>query len=357
MNRLLNIFFLLATAIHIAYAADYEYNQQQGSIRAKWKLDDMCGILTTSGTQIIHWITDGGSNQGTLSAYGWALSPDAQYYAYFPYTQSYNPNKTPMTALPVSYTEQSQSQNGNMKHLNTYDYMTAQAVSSADACHFSFCHIGSVIRMECCLQGSQTLQSLTISSQGKEIVTSGIVDVTTGMMTPTAYSEAVALQLNNIQIRKGEKLVAYLMLPPMDLTGTPLSVTITTADGYSATAKVAGTEILPGRLYPLELEMPEFTFSGNNSKGAPEAMGKRQGDVMKAAEVIIDSPTAYIPDFETDTEHTFVQTGSDDPATGIAVKESVSYAASERYSINGVRMSVAEKNRFYIRKGKKFLEQ
>ena len=66
-----------------AFAVDYDYNQQHESIVAHWTKDDMCRVFTESNTEIIHWTTAGGSNTCPISAYGWSLSPNSQYYAYF----------------------------------------------------------------------------------------------------------------------------------------------------------------------------------------------------------------------------------------------------------------------------------
>ena len=367
MNRFLNILFLLSTTINFAHAVDYKYNQQQSCIDVLWKVDDMCGILTTSGTQIIHWVTDGDSYRCTLSSYGWNLAPYSQYYAYYPLYQSYNPDKTPITTIPISYTEQSQSKNGNIDHLRAYDYMTARTVSSDEACHFSFKHIGSILRLECALQGSQTLQTLTLSSKDKHFVTAGTMDVTTDVMTPTEYSETAILDLNNMQIENGENLVAYVMLPPMNLTDAMLYVTITTADGYSSTAEMKGTMVRSGYLYPVELEMPEFTLNENVYKKNNTRISSLKKNKAKAPETTIDSPTAYIPSFETDFEYMFMQKveetpsigeeeEEESPATVIVSKCLYNRDTSAKYSINGLRMQTAKNKVFFINNGKKYIE-
>lgn len=346
--------FLLATATTFAFAVDYEYNQQQEGIVAHWTKDDMCGVFTESNTEIIHWTTAGGSNTCPISAYGWSLSPNSQYYAYFPFSQSYTANKNPMTALPVSYAEQLQTGNNSTAHLAAFDFMTAQTTTTADDCHFSFLHQGSVLRIETLFDSKQTVTSLTFSSEENLFATKAEMNVVTGVLKPTEYNSAITLNLKDATIEKGGTLVAYMMMPPTDLKDKTLEVTLTTADGKKLTAFVKGTNILAGNVYPIALEM-KLTGNAKSYGAKPyNRITVQPYNRRTSAPSIVNSITANIPDFTADSSNRFQQTENNE--TSIATTTAGTTNSNDIYSINGIRISSPSKQSIFIRNGKKYLK-
>ena len=364
MKKLLSILFLLAATTTFAFAVDYEYNQQQEGIVAHWTRDDMCGVFTQSNTEIIHWTTAGGSNTCPISAYGWSLSPNSQYYAYFPFSQSYTANKNPMTALPISYAEQLQTGNNSTAHLAAFDFMTAQATTTADNCHFSFLHHGSVLRIEMLLDSKQTVTSLTFSSKESLFATKAEMNAVTGTLKPTEYSSAITLELKDVTIEKGETLVAYMMMPPTDLEDKTLEVTLTTTDGKTLTAFMKGTRITAGHVYPIALEMEQSALETRNTKhetlnqvtSKPQNLKTSEPQNLKAsAPSIVNSITANIPDFTADSNHRFQQIENNE--TSIANITAGKTNSNNIYSINGVWISSPFKQSIIIRNGKKYLNR
>lgn len=354
--------FLLATATTFAFAVDYEYNQQQEGIVAHWTRDDMCGVFTQSNTEIIHWTTAGGSNTCPISAYGWSLSPNSQYYAYFPFSQSYTANKNPMTTLPVSYAEQLQTGNNSTAHLAAFDFMTAQTTTTADDCHFSFIHLGSVLRIESLLDSKQTVTSLTFSSKESLFATKAEMNVVTGVLKPTEYNSAITLNLKDATIEKGGTLVAYMMMPPTDLKDKTLEVTLTTADGKTLTASVKGTRITAGHVYPITLEMMNKQSINKTYKTDAQEYKYNKLDLLtskpqnlkSSAPSIVNSITANIPDFTADSSNRFQQTENNE--TSIATTTAGTTNSNDIYSINGIRISSPSKQSIFIRNGKKYLK-
>lgn len=354
MKKLLSILFLLATATPLAFAVDYDYNQQQEGIVAHWTRDDMCGVFTESNTEIIHWTTAGGSNTCQISAYGWSLSPHSQYYAYFPYSQSYTANKNPMTALPISYAEQLQTGNNTTAHLAALDFMTAQATTTTDNCHFSFLHHGSVLRIETVLDSRQTVTSLTFSSKESLFATKAEMNAVTGTLKPTEYSSAITLELKDVTIEKGGTLVAYMMMPPTDLEDKTLEVSLTTADGKKLTAFVKGTNILAGHVYPIALEM-KLTGNAKSYGAKPyNRITVQPYNRRTSAPSIVNSITANIPDFTADSNNHFLQIENNE--TSIAATTTGTTNSNNIYSINGIRISSPSKQSIFIRNGKKYLK-
>lgn len=355
MKKLLSILFLLAATTTFAFAVDYSYNQQQEGIVAHWTRDDMCGVFTQSNTEIIHWTTAGGSNTCPISAYGWSLSPNSQYYAYFPFSQSYTANKNLMTALPVSYAEQLQTGNNTTAHLATFDFMTAQATTTADDCHFNFLHHGSVLRIETLLDSKQTVTSLNFSSKESLFATKAEMNAVTGTLKPTEYSPTITLNLKDVTIEKGGTLVAYIMMLPTDLEDKTLEVSLTTADGKALAAFVKGTRITAGHVYPIALEMKlSANAKSYGAKPYNRTTAKPQNR-KSSAPAIVNSITANIPDFAADSNHRFQQIENNE--TSIANITAGTTNSNNIYSINGIRISSPSKQSIIIRNGKKYLNR
>ncbi len=374
MKKLLIILFLWAASIQLVSAVGYNYNQQMNGVDVCWQYDDMCGVLTASNTEIIHWVTDGGSNSCEISGYGWALTPNSQYYAYYPYSQSYKINKNPMTALPVSYKGQTQTENGSAAHLNAYDFMTAQALSEEENCHFDFNHLGCVLRIECEVRGKQKLKDLTISSSSKVFADEATMDAVNGTLTPTAYSSTMSLSLDNVTIEAGEHLVAFIMLPAMDLTDKLMTVLLTNAEGKVCSADIRATDIKQGCLYPIYLKMSAFrnararafdfdlnSDSDSDSDSDFNFNFDSDFNVRKAAAKapIISRVTAAMPNFLSDDAHCFEQinwiddSGIDSPNISTS---GGTESGRRSYTLNGMKTSFADRGTIIIRNGKKYLK-
>lgn len=370
MKNLLSILFLWAASMQLAFAIGYTYNQQTGGMDVCWQYDDMCGVLTESNTEIIHWVTDGGSSSCEISGYGWALTPNSQYYAYYPYSQSYKINKNPMTALPVSYKGQTQTGNNNTAHLNAFDFMTAQALSGEENCHFDFNHLGCVLRIECEVRGKQTLKGLTITSSSKVFVDEATIDAVNGTLTPTAYSSTMSLALNDVTIADGEHLVVFMMLPAMDLTDKLMTVTLTNAEGKVCSADIRATDIKRGCLYPMYLKMSAFRnarvrafdsddplwFSHINENSDSDFSSTAIKSPAKAP--IISRVTAAMSNFLSDDTHSFEQINWIDDS-GIASPSISPYGGVEggcrSYTLTGIRTQSPKQGAIVVHNGKKYI--
>lgn len=359
MQRLLSTLFMIVAAIPATFGMGYDYHPQEDVVGVRWDVDDMLGIFTAANTEIIHWTTDGGDNTCTLSAYGWSLSPNTQYYAYYPYSQSYMSGKKDMEAVAVSYKAQLQTQNNSINHLCAYDFMTASAASTDETCHFSLEHLGSILRIECTLAEGRTLRNLQLSADNSIFVTSAAMNVVTGTLIPQEYAKSVSLRLNDIAVGEGEKLVAYMMMPPTDFKNTKLTATLTADDGSTSSASIDGTTVLPGRFYPIELEMPEFSSNEMSAEDAPryskEYRASQDASPADEAAETIDHLTAYAPAFVSDSEHRFMQQTD----TGIASAERMPMAQDDaaQYTISGIKTAASVKGKVVIRNGRKYVKQ
>lgn len=341
--------FVMLASLHCALAVDYDYSEQ-GGVRVVWHYDDMCGVYTSADTEIIHWVTDGGDSQCTLSSYGWSLTSGSDYCAYFPYAQAYATGKHPKTALPIAYGSQLQTQNGDMAHLSACDYMTAQTTSVADACHFAFQHLGSILRFRCRALAEQTLTSLTIAAPADAFVLSATMNVADGTLTPVERTDKMQLALADIAVQEGDSLVAYMMVAPVDLSADTLTVTLADAAGTALSVKVQGAQMLAGRVYDMALDMPELEETAAFASVKPE--GACPQAVPKTAAV--QAVTAFAPAFTHDDEHRFEQIVEEEPPSSISSRsatDSPQQVAS--YDLGGSRTSGSAYGRIIITNGTK----
>lgn len=293
-----------------------EYEDRDNSIRFSWTETDQICVYTTSATRIKFFIESlsPDARNATLTASGWALVPETQYYSYFPYNKSFHsaPVK-PMTALPVSYTGQCQQENSSIGHLAAYDYMTSRLFTGSDACHINYNHVASIVRIECPMRSSESLESITLSTASNLFTTSATMDVTNNQLTPTEKASSVTLTLDGLSLARGQKLVAYLMMAPVNLSGIPVEVTVHTTDGRSARQVFFGPNVRAGKLYTIKMDVGFVNDAGSKQSSVDNrvlAKGNTiavldEENVNPATTVNIKYPTASAPDFILDAGNDF----------------------------------------------------
>ena len=220
-----------------------------------WAEGDQIGIYSGQGSVCnfsIHSIGENAST-ATFDGGGFSLTSGSTYYAVFPY----NGNATDLTKVPVTYPTQRQTANDNTEHLGALDYMTSCAVAEAqNQASFAFKHVGAIMRFQLTLPEAGTYTKLTVTSLGDtKFTTEGTIDVSKHQVA-TAESAAVppsvsavttnssmSLQLgaaddSGITLESSNlTLIAYMMVAPIDLSSTSVSICVYNNDGvpYSAT--------------------------------------------------------------------------------------------------------------------------
>lgn len=291
-----------------------EYDSKETKIQFSWTSSDITCAYTESATRIKLFAETISSDKHnvTLSGYGWGLVPNTKYYGYYPYNSDYHTQSLPMTALPISYTEQSQQGNSSTAHLSAFDFMTSQTTSTSNACHFNFNHLGSIVRIECPVNIDATISSITISAGDEVFTTAATMNVTNNEVTATEKSTTFSLALNDVELTEGEKLVAYMMMSPVNLANVPVDITLTTSDGKTAKQTFIGPDMKPGKLYSIVMDAEfEGEEDGDDPSGDDVLARKntvsieRNDDKLAAASAVIEFPTASATDFELDTESSF----------------------------------------------------
>lgn len=310
MKKFLTAILLLSMST--AYAGNYVY-QQSGKIAFGWQTSDVFTVFSVANT-VMRIVTKSVDNvdahYATTVHIGWAFPPNSTFYSLYPYSSSYKINTTPYTALPVAYTNQTQTANGNTEHLAAADYMTAQAASTSDALSISYTHLGSIMRIAAYVPEGKTFSSLTLTTKDNTawFAEEATVNATNNTITPTKTTTTATLSLNNITVASGDSLITYLMLPPTDLTGRSLLMTLSATDGTALQTYLDGTNMLASKVYPVSVgEKNYFRIqpdNGGTGGGNQEVLSLALGiedEVTDDNQIL--TATAYAPDFNADTQN------------------------------------------------------
>ena len=312
MQNRLYILSMLVCYVVMLHADNLAYNQY-GKVVATWALGDKFGIYTSSGSRIFFGVKEIDSknkHNAILDGYGWKTVSNSTYYGYYPYNTNYVSNGNVMTALPVSYIGQTQTSNANLDHLAKYDYMVSQTTTTETEASFTFAHYGSIIRFACYVPTEMTFNSLEISSKTGEdlFTTEANMNLPSQAITSTSKSNKATLTLNDITVEAGDSLIAYMMLPPTNLNGKAMMLSLNATDGSALQTYIAGVNTQAGKVYPVSVGKENYfkvSASSNNNDNNQEVLSLQAGFEEKSATALINTITAYSTDFTLDSENKF----------------------------------------------------
>lgn len=312
MRRLFLIVLVLACYMETMLATNLALNED-GRVVVTWNSKDVVGFYTTDGGRIrttVYSINGIDAHRVSLTGNGWDMKANTLYYGYYPYSSSYWMSQNAVTALPVSYTGQTQTANNNLDHLAAYDYMVSQTTTTETEASFTFAHYGSIIRFACYVPTEMTFNSLEISSKTGEdlFTTEANMNLPNQTITSTSKSNKATLTLSNITVEAGDSLIAYMMLPPTNLNGKAMMLSLNTTDGSALQTYIAGVNTQAGKVYPVSVGKENYfkvIASSNNNDNNQEVLSLQAGFEEKSATALINTITAYSTDFTLDSENKF----------------------------------------------------
>lgn len=169
------------------------------------------------------------------------------------------------------YSDQKQVNNGDMTHLAEYDFMEASTLYDPVASnhHFSFSHVGSMLKFTLSGLGGQIVKRLTLSAYDARMY-----DNSLDLGTESS---------NGINIRGGEILEAYLMTKATtNIAGERLFLYVTTADGKIYQTPLIGADIAAGKIYTIDATLAEYGLKGEGTESEPYKI-TGAGDLTKLA--------------------------------------------------------------------------
>lgn len=304
MKRLVTILTLATLLFHNSFAGNYLFQEDRG-VLANWNDDDILGVYTTSATRIKFWTNTiaADKHNATITAYGWSLADNTQYYSYYPYSADYSTKSYPITALPIKYTGQQQQGNGNLGHLAAYDFMTAQAKSTTGAIHFDYKHLGCILRIQCDSLPIMPYTAMRLTTSRRAFVSEATMDVTNSILTPQTYSETMTISLKDMARAEDDSLVAYIMVAPTDLSKDTIKVDIMSDDSVVKSINILGAKLASGRLYCINISKDNYVIPTEEKKESEELFAK--GLKQEASILNVEYPNVTLHDFILDEENSF----------------------------------------------------
>ncbi len=234
----------------------------------QWVDGDALGIYPVGGDQVKFPISAGdGAATAAFDGGAWKLRSEYQYAAYYPFSAE---NYTiAQTALPVSFTGQTQNGNGSTAHLGKYDYLACAATSpdGRGGVNLSMKHLGAFLRLQLTMPKADVFSSVVLESDDAEFVTAGTFDLTaaTPAITPTTTSSTYTINLTNISTTETNQVVTvYAIVAPANLIESNIKVTVQGTGKTTYVQTVSGKNFTARSAY--NIAVSDFP-SGTNADG------------------------------------------------------------------------------------------
>lgn len=204
-----------------------------GAVQCTWGSNDTVGVFPDKGAQAYFPMSTGaGTKNATFDGEGWALKDGRTYGAYYPCIGKFYLDRH---AVPVNYVGQTQTGNGSMAHLGTYDYMVATPTSPEfGSAKFMFKHLSALVQLKITVPQPATLTSVKLVTDTKAFAVEGKVDIMADSPSIIPESSASELELNLQEVSttdENQVVTLYLMLPPVDLSEQSLKVVVASNKG------------------------------------------------------------------------------------------------------------------------------
>ena len=221
-----------------------------------WASGDVIGIFPYEGYQepFIIPADQVGKANATFDGGYWALKDGLTYNAYYPFDKANFDSADMKTRIPVTY--EGQEQTGTTCNAGAYDYTYAdwnKAVNGAVS--FRFHHIGAIGVFNLEYPATSTYTEMTLTADEAVIPVTGTYDLTAQNVAfiPNAngYSKSISLKLKNHTGTSGQTGTFYMMLPPMDLSGNELTLSLTNVNGEVCTYSIEPQLFVKAKKYEL----------------------------------------------------------------------------------------------------------
>ena len=214
-----------------------------GNGKFVWATGDIVGIISEEGNQMMFPIKSEyyGQDYALFDGRGFALVAGNTYVSYYPFQADYGINAA---ALPVSYKGQAQAGDNSMAHLGQFSFTKATGESpAAGVLDFEYENVGSPHRYRLPVV-SGTYTKFTIGVSASKYIVEGTLDLTSASLaiSPSKTDKTMSLDLTNTTMGNGDKLRLWMMLPPADLTGETIHLSLLRSDGSEIVAVVAGRD-------------------------------------------------------------------------------------------------------------------
>lgn len=217
-----------------------------------WQNTDTVGVFPNQGNQTAFPMSAGeGASSAKFDGADWGLRSSARYAAYFPFARTnYFCSKN---QLPVSYTGQKQTRDGDFSHLGAYDFLACK-FSDVDAegnVLFSMKHLGCLVRFRFTMPIVDRYSFMNITTSAGQFMEKATFDLSseTPQLTMVSGSDTFTLSFFTLYTSAaGQEIVLAAMLPPGDFSSATWTISLKgNARVYST--EVQGKNLQAGNIY------------------------------------------------------------------------------------------------------------
>ena len=219
-----------------------------------WEESDVVGMFPDRGAQAYFEMSQHiGSDVATFDGGGWALKSASQYAVYYPYSYDHKER----TSIPLKYQGQVQRGKDNYEHLKAFQHLATGAEKPLDgACNYRMERAEAIVCFNLTLPRVAIYEEVTVKiKDGTQIVTSTKLDVSKEQYDIRAddYVDKFVVSLQDVTTQiEGESVNFYMMMPPQDLSGKKLIVSVNTVEGDCCMAEIPGKNMLNNAAYKYE---------------------------------------------------------------------------------------------------------
>lgn len=219
-----------------------------------WNADDVLGVFTASSTAPAAFPIEKGAGTVNASFSGKIIEADAsgEIYAIYPYREDELGLDVVPSAVKINFNGQTQNGFGAEAeaHLGKFAYMAASPVAlSGGKAAVEFRHLAVKMAFEFSVPVACTVKFLTMTTLQNSFHDMGVVDLTAE--TPVAKGWGTAkrsfsLGFKNSKVSAGQKVTAYAMMLPVDLSSSAVTfyISVEKEDGTPATYVVKKSSAL-----------------------------------------------------------------------------------------------------------------
>ena len=238
-----------------------------------WASGDTIGIFPREGFQEPFEIPANqvGQKSATFDGGYWTIKGGLTYNAYYPFDKNAFLSADEKTRIAVTYLGQEQT--GTECNIGAYDYTYSdwkEAVGQSIS--FKFHHIGAITIFNLEYPATTTYTSMSIIADEKVIPVSGTYDLTADapVFVADRYASSLEMKLNNHTGIAEEIGTFYMMLPPMDLSGHEVTLSLTQANGTKHFYSIAFPTIVKSKKYELEGDLITTSADGSTDEWEDE---------------------------------------------------------------------------------------
>ncbi len=235
-----------------------------GAMHTDWQLGDTLGIYPIGGDQVAFPISEGeGTNTANFNGGAWALRAAFNYAAYYPFDR--HNVFVQEDRLAFDYTGQVQDGDGSLNHLGAYDFLAAGATETNEdgSVDLTLNHLGCFVRMQLTIPEANTLKTVRIASNNVPFVVKGTVNLSsaTPSISSVATSTYTEIKLENVAVEADETVTIYMMMAPVNLSGSILTFTVSGNGGVSYSQTLpAGKNMEAGNAYNYALALDKDDY-------------------------------------------------------------------------------------------------